>query len=266
MTEQATGAQHPQPRARTGGQPQSAAVEHVTGAQSLIRSLEEVGADTVFGIPGGCDPPGVRPDDGLRPGPPRPGPPRAGRRARGHRVRAGHRQGRRLHGHLGSRRHQPRHPDRRRRTWTPCRSSRSPARSPPPLDRHGRLPGSRHLRHHDADHEAQLPGHRRRARSRAPSPRPSTSPPPAARARSWSTSPRTRCRRRPPSAGRRVTDLPGYRPVTKPHAKQIREAAKLITEAQPPGALRRRRRPQGQRHRGAEGARRADRSARSPPR
>uniref|UniRef100_UPI00055E57E0 hypothetical protein n=1 Tax=Streptomyces globisporus TaxID=1908 RepID=UPI00055E57E0 len=29
-------------------------VEHVTGAQSLIRSLEEVGADTVFGIPGGC--------------------------------------------------------------------------------------------------------------------------------------------------------------------------------------------------------------------
>ncbi|CAM5493624.1 hypothetical protein SCALM49S_01968 [Streptomyces californicus] len=44
MTEQATGAHHPQPRARTGGQP-SATVEHVTGAQSLIRSLEEVGAD-----------------------------------------------------------------------------------------------------------------------------------------------------------------------------------------------------------------------------
>src|SRR2546429_683434 len=29
-------------------------------------------------------------------------------------------------------------------------------------------------------------------------------------------------------------DLPGYRPVTKPHAKQIREAAKLITEARRP--------------------------------
>ncbi|CAM5491854.1 acetolactate synthase large subunit [Streptomyces californicus] len=27
-------------------------------------------------------------------------------------------------------------------------------------------------------------------------------------------------------------DLPGYRPVTKPHAKQIREAAKLITSGQ----------------------------------
>ena len=51
MTEQATGA-HPQPRPRSGGQ--QSAPEHVTGAQSLIRSLEEVGADTVFGIPGGA--------------------------------------------------------------------------------------------------------------------------------------------------------------------------------------------------------------------
>lgn len=53
MTEQATGAHHPQPRARNGGS-SSATVEHITGAQSLIRSLEEVGADTVFGIPGGA--------------------------------------------------------------------------------------------------------------------------------------------------------------------------------------------------------------------
>ena len=30
------------------------------------------------------------------------------------------------------------------------------------------------------------------------------------------------------------TDLPGYRPVTKPHAKQIREAAKLIVPAKRP--------------------------------
>ncbi|GGR35803.1 acetolactate synthase large subunit [Streptomyces netropsis] len=54
MTEQATGAHHPQPRARSGGAQQPATVEHVTGAQSLIRALEEVGADTVFGIPGGA--------------------------------------------------------------------------------------------------------------------------------------------------------------------------------------------------------------------
>ncbi|KAK1182367.1 acetolactate synthase large subunit [Streptomyces sp. NBS 14/10] len=53
MTEQATGAHHPQPRPRNGGS-HPASVEHVTGAQSLIRSLEEVGADTVFGIPGGA--------------------------------------------------------------------------------------------------------------------------------------------------------------------------------------------------------------------
>ncbi len=51
MTEQATGAHHPQPRPRSGGQQ---LLEHVTGAQSLIRSLEEVGAETVFGIPGGA--------------------------------------------------------------------------------------------------------------------------------------------------------------------------------------------------------------------
>ncbi|WP_431042006.1 acetolactate synthase large subunit [Streptomyces sp. P1-3] len=55
MTEQASGSHHPQPRTRSGGQQQPATVEHdVTGAQSLIRSLEEVGADTVFGIPGGA--------------------------------------------------------------------------------------------------------------------------------------------------------------------------------------------------------------------
>ena len=40
-------------------------------------------------------------------------------------------------------------------------------------------------------------------------------------------------------------DLPGYRPVTRPHGKQIREAARLIAEAQPPGAVRRRRRHPG---------------------
>ena len=46
-------------------------------------------------------------------------------------------------------------------------------------------------------------------------------------------------------------DLPGYRPVTRPHGKQIREAARLIAEAPPAGALRRRRRAQGARERRA---------------
>ncbi|MEU2838200.1 acetolactate synthase large subunit [Streptomyces sp. NPDC007076] len=51
--QQAPAALLPQARPRTAGQPDTGA-EHVTGAQSLIRSLEEAGADTVFGIPGGC--------------------------------------------------------------------------------------------------------------------------------------------------------------------------------------------------------------------
>ncbi|WP_241200605.1 biosynthetic-type acetolactate synthase large subunit, partial [Streptomyces sp. ADI92-24] len=51
--QQAPAALLPQVRTRTTGQPDTGA-EQVTGAQSLIRSLEEAGADTVFGIPGGC--------------------------------------------------------------------------------------------------------------------------------------------------------------------------------------------------------------------
>ena len=130
MTEQATGAHHPQPRPRTGGQ-QPATVEHVTGAQSLIRSLEEVGADTVFGIPGGAILPAYDPmmDSSRRSGTSWSGtsrapatPPPATRRpparsASAWRPRA------------------PVPPTWSRRsptpTWTPCRSSRSPARSPP---------------------------------------------------------------------------------------------------------------------------------------
>ncbi|MGP3972362.1 acetolactate synthase large subunit [Streptomyces sp. 6N223] len=53
MTEQASGAPKPQPRAPRSAAHSPATVAHLTGAQSLIRSLEAVGADTVFGIPGG---------------------------------------------------------------------------------------------------------------------------------------------------------------------------------------------------------------------
>ena len=74
----------------------------ITGAQSLVRSLEAMGVEVIFGIPGGAILPAYDPLFDSE-GPPRPGPPRAGRRARGHRLRAGHRQGRRLHGHLRAR-------------------------------------------------------------------------------------------------------------------------------------------------------------------
>ena len=54
-------------------------------------------------------------------------------------------------------------------------------------------------------------------------------------------------------------DLPGYRPVTKPHGKQVREAARLIVAVQATGALRGRRCAQGQCVQGAARARRPDR-------
>ena len=134
--------------------------EQITGAQSLITSLEAAGVDRHLRHPRRRDPAGVRPADGLH-DPAHPGPPRAGRRPRRAGVRRGDRPGRRLHGDVRPGRDQPGHADRRRahglgadgRRHRPGRRRR---------DRHRRLPGGRHPRHHDADHQAQLPGHRPR--------------------------------------------------------------------------------------------------------
>ena len=102
----------------------------VTGAQSLVRSLEAAGVEVVFGIPGGAILPAydplfdssrirhilVRHEQG------------AGHAAQGY--AAGHRPGRRLHGDLRPRRDQPGHPDRRRLHGLGADRRRSPARSP----------------------------------------------------------------------------------------------------------------------------------------
>ena len=64
--------------------------------------------------PGRGDPARVRPALRLPEGAAHPRPARAGRRARGRGLRDGHRQGRGLHGHVGSGSDQPGHPDRRR--------------------------------------------------------------------------------------------------------------------------------------------------------
>ena len=85
----------------------------VSGAGSLVRSLEALGVDVVVRHPRRGDPAGVRPALRLD-GAAHPGPARAGRRARRDRLRAGHRQGRRLHRHLRPGRDEPGHPDRRR--------------------------------------------------------------------------------------------------------------------------------------------------------
>ena len=208
-------------------QPKRVAPVQMTGAQALVRSLEELGVDDVFGIPGGAILPVydplfdskklrhilVRHEQGAG---------HAARATRRPRARSG----------CASR---PRDPARRTSsprsptpTWTRCRWSPITGQVVLGADRDRRLPGGRHLRHHDADHQAQLPGSLRRrhpAGDRRGVPHRGHRPP---RRRCWSTSPRTCCRASARSSGRRSIDLPGYRPVTKPHGKQIREAAKLI--------------------------------------
>ena len=111
--------------------------------------------------PGRRGPAGLRPAARLQVDPAHPGPARAGRRPRGHRVRAGHRAGRRVHGDQRAGRHEPGDADRRRLHGLGPDGGHHRAGAVQP-DRHRRLPGSRHLRHHDPDHQAQLPGHQAR--------------------------------------------------------------------------------------------------------
>ena len=59
----------------TTGHSPGPAGESVTGAQSLIRSLEAAGADNIFGIPGRRNPAGVRPALRLREAASHPGAP-----------------------------------------------------------------------------------------------------------------------------------------------------------------------------------------------
>ena len=87
---------------------------------------------------------------------------RTGGGAHGGRLRARHRARRRRDGHLGAWRHQPGHRDRHRDDGRlPRRVHHGTGQQQPA--RPGCLPGGGHHRHHDADHEAQLPGDRRLA-------------------------------------------------------------------------------------------------------
>lgn len=207
MTEQASGSHHPQPRARTAGGPQQpAAVEHVTGAQSLIRSLEEVGADTVFGIPGGAILPAYDPMMDS---------------SKVRHVLVRHEQGA---GHAATGYAQA------TGKVGVCMATSGPGATnlvTPIADAHmdsvplvaitgqvaSKAIGTDAFQEADicgitmpitkhnflVTDPTEIPGR---------SPRRSTSRPPAAPARSWSTSPRTRSRRRPPSPGRRRPTCP----------------------------------------------------------
>ena len=124
--------------------------DELTGAQSLVRSLENVGADTVFGIPGGAILARVRPlydspkvrhilvrhEQG------------AGHAAEGYAMVTG-KVG--VYGDLRPRRYQPCHADRGRPHGLRAhrRHHRAGAQR---RHRHRRIPGSRHPRHYDADH------------------------------------------------------------------------------------------------------------------
>ena len=257
----------------------TAGAESVTGAQSLIRSLESAGAENIFGIPGGAILPAYDPlyDSRIRhilvrheQG--------AGHAAQGYAVATGkvgvcmatsgpgatnlvtpiadaymdsvpmvadHRPG-----------------------GAPPRSAPTPSRRPTSAASRCRSPSTTSW--------SPTP-----TRSRASSPRRSTSPPPAAPARCSSTSRSPRSRRRPPSRWPTELNLPGYRPVTRPHSKQIREATRLMLEARRPvlyvggGVIRARRRKElrtlaeltgmpGRHH--ADGARRVPRQPPAAPR
>jgi len=88
--------------------------------------------------------------------PARPVPPRAGRRPRGRGLREGKRARGRGARHERARRDQPGHPDRRRDDGQRAdRVPHGPGSHRP--DRHRRLSGGRHLRHHDADRQALDP-------------------------------------------------------------------------------------------------------------
>ena len=218
----------------------------LTGAQALIKSLEMEDTEVMFGLPGGAILPVYDPliDSSIR------------------HILVRHEQGA---GHMaegyahatgrpgvamvtsGPGGHEHRHAAVPTRTWTASRSWSSPGQVAVLGDRHRRVPGGRHRRHHDADHQAQLADHRRAARSRGSSARRSTSPRPAVPGRCSSTCPKDVANQTMNWYWPESVDLPGYKPNTKGHPKQIKDAARLIGEARAAGDLRRRRHPEGAR-------------------
>ena len=129
----------------------------VTGADALLKALEREGVEVIFGIPGGASMPIYDPLVDRSPirhvlcrheqG--------AGHAAEGYAWATG--QDRRVHGDLGPGRHEPRDADRRREDGLGADRGHHGAGAHAGR-RQRRLPGGRHHRHHDADHEAQLPG------------------------------------------------------------------------------------------------------------
>ena len=206
----------------------------MTGAEIVVRCLEEEGVKHVFGYPGGAvlyiydalyanknidhilvrhEQAAVHAADAYS------------------RSTAG---GGRLPGHLGSGSDQRGHRDRHRlHGFDPAGGAERPG--PDPCDRPGRVPGVRHGRHHPAVRQAQLPGQERQGpgdhdASKAfhiAAHRP-------ARARCWSTSPRTSPAT---SAASSIRSRCRCAPTTrwsKGHQGQIKKALQLLLAAERP--------------------------------
>ena len=137
----------------------------MTGGDAILRSLEAEGVDVMFGIPGGRDHADLRRDGPRDDRAARPRPPRAGRGPHGAGLRARVGPGRRRDRHVGARRDEPRHADRRRVDGLDAARLHHGTGALEP-DRHGRLPGVRHHRDHDADRQALVARLRTSARSR----------------------------------------------------------------------------------------------------
>ena len=236
----------------------------LTGAQALIKSLEQEAVEVIFGLPGGCILPGLRPAAGVD-DPPHPRAPRAGRRPHGRGLRPRHRSPRRGHGDVGPGGDEPRHAaDGRLHGLDPDGRHHRPGVDGG--DRQRRLPGVRHRRHHPLGHQAQ------RARDDAPrtcrwrSARRSTWPRPGAPGRCSSTCPKDVLQNSmewywptDDEVHRLAARLPAQHQGPPADDQGGRPADPRVRA---PGALHRRRHPQGPRRRGGPRARRAARHPR----
>ena len=198
---------------------------------AVMECLKNEGVDTVFGLPGGAEPPDLR--RALRRGHPHvlcrheQG---AGHAAEGYAKASGRR--RRRAGHERPGRDQPGDRDRRRGHGLGADGLHHRP-GPHRADRHRRLPGGRHLRHHDADRQAldHDPGPARHPGGdpRGVPHRPHRPPGPV-----LVDIPQDLSRADIPYEPVDTVHLPGYQPTTEGNAKQIRLAAKALANARRP--------------------------------
>ena len=211
----------------------------------------------MFGLPGGCILPGLRPAPRLH-HPSHPRAPRAGRRPHGRGLRPRDRPSGRGHGHERPGRDQPGHPAVRRvHGLDPHGRHHRPGQ--PARDRHRRLPGVRHRRDHP----------RRSPSTTSWSWTPTTSPAWCARLFHIATTgrpgpvlldvPKDVLQAEMEWYWPDGVDLPGLPPDDEGSSPDDQGGGAADHREPPPGALRRRRDPEVACRRGPAGARRPDR-------